>query len=108
MRAVYMDTTSAYQSGYADALGNMRRRQRERKRRRWYFIKQRAAGVVLLLITIIAVVLLDGDATIGVFTVPLALYLIFGSEMVIVNGYYWKTKERAEHEKRGKGRRVRF
>lgn len=42
----------------------------------------------------LTVIMLDGDATIGVFTVPLALYLIFGSEMVIVNGYYWETKER--------------
>lgn len=94
MRAVYMDTASAYQSGYADALGDMRRRQQEKKRRRWYFIKQRAVGVAILLLTVLAVIVLDGDATIGVFTVPLSLYLIFGSEMVIVNGYYWETKER--------------
>ena len=97
MRAVYMDTTSAYQSGYADALGDMRRRQRERKRRRLYFIKQRAAGAVMMLLTVFAIILLDGDATIGVFAVPLALYLMFGKEMVIVNGYYWETKERQEY-----------
>lgn len=48
----------------------------------------------MLMLTMLTVIMLDGDATIGVFTVPLALYLIFGSEMVIVNGYYWETKER--------------
>lgn len=34
----------------------------------------------MLMLTVLAVILLEGDATIGLFTVPLALYLIFGRE----------------------------
>lgn len=97
MKAIYIDTVSAYQSGYADAMGDMRRRQQEKKHQRWYFIKQRAAGVALLLLTVLAVIMLDGDATIGAFTVPLALCLLLSNEMLIVNGYYWETKERERH-----------
>lgn len=66
----------------------------ERIRRRNGRYAQAAAGVAMLLFTVPTIIVLDGDTTIGVFTVPLALYLIFGSEMVIVNGYFRETKER--------------
>lgn len=93
-KVIYTDTTSA--EARERYLNRYRRaeKQREYKQRRWYFFKQRMAGVAMLMLTMLTVIMLDGDATIGVFTVPLALYLIFGSEMVIVNGYFWETKER--------------
>ena len=87
---------AAYRRGYADALKDMRERQREQKRRRQYFIIQKLHGIALLAITALALHILDGDATIALLTVPLGLYLIFSREMLIVNDYYFRTKERQE------------
>lgn len=86
--------TAAYRRGYADALEDMRKRQREKKRRRQYFIIQKLNGIALLAFTALAVYILEGDATIAILTVPLALYMIFSREMCIVNSYCWETKER--------------
>ena len=86
--------TAAYRRGYADALEDMRKRQREKKRRRQYFIIQKLNGIALLAFTALAVYILEGDATIAILTVPLALYMIFSRGMCIVNSYYWETKER--------------
>lgn len=86
--------TAAYRRGYADALEDMRKRQREKKRRRQYFIIQKLNGIALLAFTALAVYILEGDVTIAILTVPLALYMIFSREMCIVNRYYWETKER--------------
>lgn len=47
-----------------------------------------------------AVYILEGDATIAVFTVPLGLYMIFSREMCIVNSYYWEMEEREKRESR--------
>lgn len=85
---------AAYRRGYADALEDMRQRQREKKRRRQYFIMQKLNGIALLAFTVLAIYILEGDATIAVFTVPLGLYMIFSREMCIVNRYYLETKER--------------
>lgn len=62
---------AAYRRGYADALEDMRKRQREKKRRRQYFIMQKLNGIALLAFTVLAIYILEGDATIAVFTVPL-------------------------------------
>lgn len=85
---------AAYRRGYADALEDMRQRKREKKRRRQYFIMQKLSGIALLTFTALAVYILEGDATIAILTVPLALYMIFSREMCIVNRYYWEMKER--------------
>lgn len=102
MRIAY--SSIEYQNGYEDALEDMRQIQRERKARqqarkarRWYFIKQRAAGVLLLAFTVLAVWVLDGDATIGLITVPLALCMIFGKDMMIVNDYYMEMERKKEN-----------
>lgn len=65
---------AAYRRGYADALEDMRKRQREKKRRRQYFIMQKLNGIALLAFTVLAIYILEGDATIAVFTVPLRIY----------------------------------
>lgn len=88
---------AAYRRGYADALEDMRQRKREKKRRRQYFIIQKLNGIALLAFTALAVYILEGDTTIAILTVPLALYMIFSREMCIVNKYYWETKERETH-----------
>lgn len=91
---IHTDTTS--KEAVADFMERHRRQQaRERRQqRRWYFIKQRLYGIALIAITALAVMTLDGDATIALFTLPLAGYLLFGKEILIVNSYYWQTKER--------------
>lgn len=103
MRAVFKEYADEYARGYADALADMRERRRSirqqeryRQQRRWYFIKQRLCGLVLIAITLLAAKALGGDITVGVFLVPLGLYLIFTKEMCIINGFYWQEKERRQ------------
>ena len=99
-----MEIESDYSRGYADALEDMRKRrmrkkerEQERKARRWYFLKQKAMGAALLALTVVMVKILEGDATIALITVPLGLYMICSREMMLINGYYWETKERETH-----------
>lgn len=91
---LYTDTTS--KEAVADFM-ERQRRERRRQQRRWCFIKQRLYGLVLIIFTILAVMILHGDATIAVVTLPLAGCLLFSKEMLIVDNYYWKTKEREIH-----------
>lgn len=79
---------------YQRARERRERRERVRRQRRWYFFKQKLTGMALLGLTVLTVPLLDGDATIAVLTVPMGLYLIFSKEMLLVNEFYWRTKER--------------
>ncbi len=85
---------TAYVRGYLDAMTKQHKREKERRRRKLYFIKQRAAGVAMILATIMAIPILDGDATIAVFTLPLGAALIFSREMWIDNDYYREVEER--------------
>lgn len=103
MIAVYKGYEDEYSRGYLDALEDMRRRQqarkqreRERQARRWYFLKQRAAGAALVAVTAWAVWALEGDATIALITIPLALALLFSKKMLVMNDYYFETKEKRE------------
>lgn len=76
------------------------RRQREqaKKASRWYFIKQKACGLAMLAITVLAVwAATEGDITIAFITVPLGLTCIFSKEMLIMNDYYFTTKERKKN-----------
>lgn len=85
---IHTDTTS--KEAVADYMEMHRqRKQRERRQQhRWYFAKQRLSGIALLIITILTIILLDGDATIGVITAPLGLYMILGKEMLIMNDFW--------------------
>lgn len=95
----------AYQKGYADAMADMRKkkgteagsRQQAKKARRWYFIKQKACGLAMLAITVLEVWATEGDITIAFITVPLGLTCIFSKEMLIMNDYYFTTKERKKN-----------
>lgn len=68
-----------------------------KKARRWYFIKQKACGLAMLAITVLAVWATEGDITIAFITVPLGLTCIFSKEMLIMNDYYFTTKERKKN-----------
>ena len=52
---------------------------------RKYFIKQKLIGLVLIMCAILAPVILDGDATVSVFMLPLGAYLIFTRNRVIID-----------------------
>lgn len=72
--------------------------QREKRRAR-YYLMQKLLGIACLLITAVAVKVLDGDATIALFMVPLGVILITTREMLIVNQLYWETKSKGiRHE----------
>lgn len=83
---------------YRQLRRRQRQRERRRRQRRLYFIKQRLCGVALIALTALTIRLLDGDATIGLILVPMALMLIFSKEMCITNEFYWKERERKERE----------
>ena len=86
----------AYAMGYMDAKERERKRKkalREKRERKRYFITQKLHGVAVPILTVVAVKLLDGDATIALFTVPLGVSLIASKEMLIINEYYWKCEE---------------
>ena len=87
----------AYAMGYMDAKERERKRKKAlREKRKKYFITQKLYGVAVLFLTVEAVKLLDGDATIALFTVPLGVTLIASKEMLIINEYYWKCEEENE------------
>lgn len=91
---------AGYIKGYEECKADYRRRIRERReskyaeRRRWlYFLKQKVIGVLLLVATVIMVKVLEGDATIALFTVPVSLMLIFSREKCWMDQYYFDTEE---------------
>ena len=101
MAAEALILEDAYQRGYTDAVEDMRKKKRQRqqweqekKARRWYFIKQKACGLAMLAITVLAVWATEGDITIAFITVPLGLTCLISKEMLIMNDYYFTTKER--------------
>lgn len=49
------------------------------KRRRLRITKQRIMGLIMLALTIPAICLTEGDATLGVITVPVGIALIFSA-----------------------------
>ena len=104
MAAEALILEDAYQRGYTDAVEDMRKKKRQRqqweqekKARRWYFIKQRACGLAMLAITVLAVWATEGDITIAFITVPLGLTCLISKEMLIMNDYYFTTKERKKN-----------
>lgn len=84
-------------SRYAKEKEQRRQREQAKKARRWYFIKQKACGLAMLAITVLAVWATEGDITIAFITVPLGLTCIFSKEMLIMNDYYFTTKERKKN-----------
>ena len=104
MAAEALILEDAYQRGYTDAVADMHKKKRQRQQReqekkasRWYFIKQKAYGLAMLAITMLAAWATEGDITIAFITVPLGLACLFSKEMLIMNDYYFNTKEREKN-----------
>lgn len=87
-------SAAAYNQGYRDGLRKQRTRYEERRKRRIYFAKQKALGVLMLALSAIIPVVLDGDATACLITVPMGLALLFSKEMLLYNSYYMEVQER--------------
>ena len=85
---------AGYNAGAIESYVVYRKRLEREYGRFFYFLKQKLVGVMFLAITFLAVKLLEGDATIAVFTVPFGLALIFSKSMFLVNDFYWEEKER--------------
>ena len=60
-------------------------------------MKKKNLFMSMLAITVLTVWTTEGDITIAFITVPLGLTCIFSKEMLIMNDYYFTTKERKKN-----------
>lgn len=58
-----------------------------------YFLTQKLLGVLMLIVSVISMIILDGDITVALFTVPIGLTLLFSKEMIFTNEYFFEVKE---------------
>lgn len=92
--------TSEYQTGYEEGyqacIDNYRKQKQKKNaelRRARYFIKQKMIGFLLIIATILMVwLLLDGDATIALITIPMGLTLMFTKEKYWMDDYFYETE----------------
>lgn len=72
---------------YDEWIKEYHRRETKRRRRqrteRLYYIKQRLSGLAMSTIGIITPFLLDGDATVSLFALPLGIFLLLTKEKVM-------------------------
>lgn len=64
-----------------------RRKTKQRIRQRTehlYYMKQRLSGTVMATIGIITPIVLDGDATVSLFVLPLGVFLLLTREKVMI------------------------
>ncbi len=82
MQAVYKELLDDREFMYQFEKEYKERKARKREKA-LYYIKQKITGFVLVGISVLLPLLLDGDATVSVFFLPLGLYLIFTKEKVM-------------------------
>ena len=72
---------------YDEWLKEYNRRETKRRIRQMtehlYYIKQRLSGAIMAIIGIVAPFLLDGDATVSLFALPLGIFLLLTHEKVM-------------------------
>lgn len=72
---------------YEEWLKEYNRRETKRRIRQMtehlYYIKQRLSGAIMAIIGIVAPFLLDGDATVSLFALPLGIFLLLTHEKVM-------------------------
>ena len=73
---------------YDEWLKEYHRRETKRRIRQrtehLYYIKQRLSGLVIAVIGIVTPLLLDGDATVSLFALPLGTFLMLTEEKVMI------------------------
>lgn len=89
MMITYSNRSEAIETVYTydEWLKEYNRRETKRRIRqkteRLYYIKQRLSGAAMAAIGIITPFLLDGDATISLFMLPLGIFLLLTKEKVM-------------------------
>ncbi len=89
MLPVYNNGSEAIETVYTydEWLKEYNRRETKRRIRQrtehLYYIKQRLSGLVVAATGIIVPFILDGDATVSLFTLPLGVFLILTKEKVV-------------------------
>lgn len=85
MLPAYKETYTHYSTpnGNTQLILYRRKPTQKQKTDRIYYIKQKLFGLIMAAIGIVAPFLLDGDATISLFALPLGIFLIFTKEKVM-------------------------
>lgn len=89
MKISYNNGSEAIETVYAYETWLKEYNRRETKRRirqrteRLYYFKQRLSGAVMAAIGIVIPFLLDGDATVSLFVLPLGIFLLLTREKVM-------------------------
>lgn len=90
MRAIYSIGSEAVETVYTYKEWLKEYNCREIKRRirqrteHLYYMKQRLSGVIMAAIGIVTPFLLDGDATISLFALPMGIFLLLTKEKVMI------------------------
>ena len=63
---------------------NRKKRAERRKQEKLYYIKQKIFGVIVAAFGILFPFVVDGDATMSLFIIPMGLYMIFTKEKVLM------------------------
>ena len=83
----YAQSTTDIHKEALDTYYRRRNRQKRAERRRQeklYYIKQKLFGVLFAAFGILIPFIADGDATMSLFIIPMALYMIFTKEKVLL------------------------
>lgn len=90
MLPIYNNRSEVYETVYTydEWIKEHNRRETQRRSRqraeRLYYIKQRLSGLAMAMIGIISPFLLDGDATVSLFALPLGIFLMLTREKVMI------------------------
>ena len=83
-RAEAIETVYTYDEWIKEYHRRETQRRRRQRTERLYYIKQRLSGLTMATIGIIAPILLDGDATVSLFALPVRIFLMLTREKVMV------------------------
>lgn len=89
MKAIYNSGSEAIEAVYTyeEWLKEYNRRETKRRIRQrtehLYYIKQQLSGVLMAAIGIVTSFVLDGDATVSLFALPLGIFLLMTKEKVM-------------------------
>lgn len=83
-RSEIFETVYTYDEWIKEYHCQEAKRKIRKRTERLYYIKQRLSGLTMATIGIIAPILLDGDATVSLFALPLGVYLLLTREKVMM------------------------
>jgi hypothetical protein len=86
MQAVYKELFNDTEFMYQFEKEYERRKEKIRAKKResaLYYLKQKVSGLVLVIISVLIPIVMDGDATASILTMPLGLFLLFAKEKIM-------------------------